>query len=432
MLFDRSSPHRHRGLRRPPGVHVEGYPGSQVGRFPSRPLKAWTFINRRSAVGGRHVHCMIARRYQRRLVVPGSYVAEISRADPGCLLFLVDRSGSMNGSFAGDLTTSKADAAADAINKLLMSVILRCTQNVGEGPRNYFDVGVVGYGSNSGVGSCLGGALRGRGLVSVAELADNYMRLENRTRRISDGIGGMAEAVMKYPVWIDPVAEGAAQMREALLHASDLLEPWVASHESSYPPIVVNITDGVADADPASAAGRLTRLRTSDGTVLFYNVHLSSLAIPPILFPSSLQGVLDPAAQMLFEMSAVVPRRIAQELELEGYVVTPGARGFVFNADATALIGFLDIGTRLVLSLLSLQCNRRGGGLSSEYIASPYHVSPTRALGDDCKSWWHAAGRVEVLPAPRPRRQCIWFTPISANEVGPGRLGVELNHYPEG
>jgi hypothetical protein len=283
------------------------------------------------------------------IVVPGSYVAEITRMNPGCLLFLLDQSGSMNGPFAGDLEIRKAGAAANSINNLLMGIAIRCTQSIGEGPRNYFDVGVVGYGSNSGVGPCFGGALHGLGLVSVVQLADNPIRIAERARQVPRATGGMAEVVVKYPIWIDPIAQGPAPMREALQFARELLEPWVASHPESYPPIVVNITDGVADADPTAEAGMLTALRTSDGTALLYNVNLSSLAIPPILFPESSQGLPDLGAQMLFEMSTVVPRHIAQELELEGYVVAPGARGFVFNGDATALIQFLDIGTRLVL-----------------------------------------------------------------------------------
>ena len=96
-----------------------------------------------------------------------SYVAEISRDRPGCILFLLDQSQSMSGPFAGETKTSKAVTLADAINKLLMSLVLRCTQNVNEGPRNYFDIGVMGYGDSweRDPGPCLGGALKGRDLV---------------------------------------------------------------------------------------------------------------------------------------------------------------------------------------------------------------------------------------------------------------------------
>ena len=282
--------------------------------------------------------------------MPGSYVAEISRGEPGCVLFLLDQSGSMNDTFAGDLTTRKSNAAANAVNNLLRNIVLRCTANIGEGPRNYFYLGAVGYGSRRGVGPCFGGALDGRGLVPVAELADNLIRVEERTRWVPDGSGRMVDTVVKFPIWLDPIAEGESPMSEALQFARNLLEPWVAAHKTSYPPIVINITDGEPNNNPVPAARRLAELYTTDGTVLLYNLHLSSLATPPILFPSSPEELPDRFAQMLFEMSAIVPRRIAQELELEGYVITPAAKGFVFNADVTALIQFLDIGTRLGLT----------------------------------------------------------------------------------
>jgi hypothetical protein len=48
-------------------------------------------------------------------------------------------------------------------------------------------------------------------------------------------------------------------------------------------------------------------------------------------------------------MSSPLPAGIQKEAKAEGYSIEPGARGFVFNADAEALINFLDIGTRVVL-----------------------------------------------------------------------------------
>jgi hypothetical protein len=281
----------------------------------------------------------------------GSYIAEISRDRPGCILFLLDQSQSMAEPFAGDTGTSKAQALADAINKLLMSLILRCTQNVNEGPRNYFDVGVIGYGSSwdSGPGPCLGGALRGRELVSMRDLADNYLRLEERIRMVSDGAGGLVETRVKFPVWFDPVAEDGTPMLEAVELACDILRPWIVEHKRSYPPIVINVTDGEPNDDPTFVASRLMALETDDGNVLLYNLYLSGLAVSPLLFPTASYGLPDNFARMLFQMSSPVPPRIQKELRLEGYSIESGARGFVFNSDAVALIQFLDIGTRLVL-----------------------------------------------------------------------------------
>jgi hypothetical protein len=254
----------------------------------------------------------------------------------------------MADSFAGDQAITKANAAADAINKLLMNIVLRCTQNVGEGPRNYFDVGVIGYGANAGVGPCFGGALQGRSLVSIQELADNP-RVEERTKKTSDGAGGLTTSIVKFPVWFDPVAQNGTPMADAVQMAAHTLTSWVNAHNESYPPIVINITDGEPNTDPMAAAKALSRLETADGNVLMYNLHLSSLASHPILFPASSSALPDSFARMLFEMSSELPRKIQDELEVEGYTVGDGARGFIFNADAVALIQFLDIGTRLAL-----------------------------------------------------------------------------------
>lgn len=279
----------------------------------------------------------------------GSYLAEISRNDPACILFLLDQSSSMSEPFAGEGAIRKADAAADAINNLLMNLVLRCTLSMGEGPRNYFDVGVIGYGSRRGVGPAFGGALTGQTLVSIRELATGHVRIEERKKKVSDGAGGLVDTVVKFPVWFDPIAENGTPMREAFQLAASTLEPWMAAHKQSYPPIVINITDGEPNTDPTSAASALTKLSVADGDVLLYNIHLSGASRTPIHFPGSSAGLPDAYAQMLFGMSSVLPPRIQHELKTEAYTVDDVSRGFIFNANPQALIQFLDIGTRLVL-----------------------------------------------------------------------------------
>ena len=238
-------------------------------------------------------------------------------------MFLLDQSYSMNDSFAGDAKTSKAKAAADAINDLLMDLIVRCSLDF-EGPRYYFDVGVIGYGSKAGVGPCLGGTLKGQSLVPIGELAENQLRVEQRPKMVSDGSGGLTSTTIRFPVWFDPVAEGGTPMQEALKLAAAVVGPWVAAHQESYPPIVINITDGEpTTGDPTKAARALTSLH--------------SAKLP------------DRYAGLLFSMSSEVPHQIREELSVEGYPAEPGTRGFTFNADAWALLQFLDIGTRVTL-----------------------------------------------------------------------------------
>ena len=45
-------------------------------------------------------------------------------------------------------------------------------------------------------------------------------------------------------------------------------------------------------------------------------------------------------------MSSALPPHLQTAARQEGYAVQEGTRGFVFNADAAAVIQFLDIGTR--------------------------------------------------------------------------------------
>src|ERR1700730_14342675 len=85
------------------------------------------------------------------------YTASIQRSDPTAFLFLVDQSGSMGDKMSGEKT--KSQFVADVLNRTLMNLVTRCTKS--EGVRNYFDVGVIGYG-NSGAASGFTGTLSGQ------------------------------------------------------------------------------------------------------------------------------------------------------------------------------------------------------------------------------------------------------------------------------
>jgi hypothetical protein len=272
------------------------------------------------------------------------YQAEISRSNPSCFLFLIDQSGSMEDPFAGgESSRRKADLLADAINRLLQNLVIKCAKE--EGIRDYFHVGVIGYGAK--VGPALGGQLAGRELVPISDIGNLPARIEERKKKVEDGAGGLIEQTIRFPIWFDPVYHGATPMCQALTLAHDVLVRWLPQHPDSFPPIVINITDGEAtDGDPSTAADALRSLVTSDGNLLLFNVHLSAKGAKPIEFPASADQLPDQHAQLMFELSSPLTpymRTIAQQ---EGYSVAEGSRGFVFNADMISVIKFLDIGTR--------------------------------------------------------------------------------------
>lgn len=273
------------------------------------------------------------------------YSAEISRTNPSCFLFLLDQSGSMSDPFGGGATgKKKADGVADAINKLLQTLVLRCSKS--EGIRDYYHVGVIGYGNK--VGPALGGSLAGQGLVPIKMIADNPLRIEQRTKQVDDGAGGILTQTVKFPVWFEPVADGLTPMCEAFDLAWHLISDFILRCPACYPPMVVNITDGEAtDGDPKIRAGMVRDQASKDGNVLLFNVHISSSPSQPILYPDRESALPDDFARMLFRISSPLPPSMLQTARREGHQVSEASRGFVFNADLVSLIKFLDIGTRV-------------------------------------------------------------------------------------
>jgi hypothetical protein len=257
---------------------------------------------------------------------------------------MIDQSGSMADPFgAGESNKRKADGVADAINKLLQNLVIKCAK--AEGVRDYYHVGVIGYGAQ--VGPALTGSLAGRELIPVSEVANAPARIEERKMKVEDGAGGLVEESKKIPIWIDPTANGGTPMCQAIQHSGSIIQQWLNQHPGCFPPVVINITDGEAtDGDPSIPAESLKQLSSSDGAVLLFNAHCSSQRTTPILFPDSEEGLPDDYARLLFRMSSHLPEYLRNIAEQEGFKVSENTRGFVFNAELVQVITFLDIGTR--------------------------------------------------------------------------------------
>jgi hypothetical protein len=274
------------------------------------------------------------------------YAAEISRTNPTCFLFLIDQSRSMNGPMGGAPDKTKADGVAESINRLLYTLVLRCVW--GQQVLDRFHVGVIGYGRQ--VVSGLSGALTGRDLVPVSDLARSPLRVESRSQAVDDGFGGIQQQIVRAPVWFEPAADGKTPMVAALDQAALLLGGFLAEHPACYPPLVINLSDGEAtDGNPEVPAARIRQLSGDDGFCLLFNVHLSSQPSHPIEFPDSEAGLPTDGAKRLFRMSSPLPPPMHTPARQAGLMVNAATRGFVFNADLASVIRFLDIGTRVDL-----------------------------------------------------------------------------------
>lgn len=275
-----------------------------------------------------------------------AYDRRLDRHHPGCILFLIDQSGSMNEPVSGE-QRPKAIALAEALNNLLYELVIRCIKDEAAGPRHYYDIGAIGYGPT--VTSAFGGPLAGRDLVSVVDIADNPLRVQERNAVDTTNRGGDQGTVPrrhKFPVWIDPVASSLTPMCGAMNRAGQLIHGWTQQNPESFPPIVINISDGAAtDGDPRVWAQRLRNLATRDGNVLFFNLNISALSGSPNFFPSDPRMLDNDYARLLFEMSSPLPEYMITLARSHNLSAQPGSRGFVYNADMSAVVRFLQIGT---------------------------------------------------------------------------------------
>jgi hypothetical protein len=272
-----------------------------------------------------------------------SYTAEISRNSPTCFVFLVDQSTSMEEQIGGEVPQKKAEVVADAINRLLTELSVKCAKE--EGVRDYFHVAVIGYGA--AVGSAYSGVLAGRDLVPLSEVADNPARVDERRKKVPDGAGGLVETTVAFPLWMEPVANGGTPMNRALRYTENLVRGWIERYPGGFPPIVINLTDGEStDGSPVDAASAITTQATADGAVLLFNLHVSAAGGSPITFPNSDTELPDAHARTLFGMSSVLPSHMRSYAASQGHQTGDTTRGFVYNADITSVVQFLDIGTR--------------------------------------------------------------------------------------
>lgn len=268
------------------------------------------------------------------------YSKEISRTNPSCILFLLDQSGSMSDSVNGE---RKDQYLAKVFNRTLQDLILRCSKD--EGVRNYFLVGAIGYG-----GSAAQNAFRTETvLVPISELADTPIRIDEVEKKLPDGAGGLVTTKSKFPVWYEPKAGGLTPMGAALRLAFDEIEKFCSEHPESFPPVIMNMTDGMStDEDPEPVANALTDIETLDGKALLLNLHISDHSTESMAFPSNESDVgNDEYARTLFRMSSELPHNMQQAAKERGYPnATEGARGYIFNAQPENIVHFFEIGTR--------------------------------------------------------------------------------------
>jgi hypothetical protein len=281
-----------------------------------------------------------------------------SRHFRGLLIFLLDQSGSMQEPVQlGGKSYTNGQVATTALNDLIHSV----TNNTSIDPetgqlKDSCDIIVMGYGDR--VTTLLDD---GRGApISISKLAakpKGYNRV-----LVGRSIQGKIQQVEEmHPYWVEYTAGSRyTEMAKALQSAYQVIVNWLRAdpkHSLSFPPIIVNITDGEhnGEGDPAREAAKVRELYTHDGHALLFSCHLTSHGQQRIVFPKTQQIINAQIANVderdwaiqLFNMSSLIPRTMVRKAR-ETYSVglEDGVRGFIYNAGPSDLVNFLRWGTQ--------------------------------------------------------------------------------------
>lgn len=277
----------------------------------------------------------------------GTYMAEIRRDQPTAILFLIDQSGSMSGN-------QKAQICADAINGLLNEVINIATKD--GGLRNYIDVGFIGYGAEKE--SIF---LFQEGLFTLTELDKQKTSIEKKifTKKVRNT---EITEEKEVSIWIEPVAKGGTPMGSAFDKAFETLQKWINIHPNSFPPVVINISDGqptdANDEKMLEKALKIKNLHTTDGKALLFNCHLGEANAISLIFPENRNELPanDKYAVLMYDMSSTLPAQFHKKIaQIKNQDISENAQivAMGFNNQATDLLSLLEVGTKTQMTAIT-------------------------------------------------------------------------------
>lgn len=264
------------------------------------------------------------------------YQEKLSSSKPGLIIFMIDQSSSMLDEYAN---STKAKVATLAINRAINEIIFACANGDEIIDRCY--VAVIGYGSSVEV----------LFLEKVSDLAKNTNTITLK-KSIPDGAGGQVDVDEFIRVFLQENASNGTPMARAFHEAYIGSEKFISSNPFSFPPIIINITDGAPNDidDTLHEVTKLAKLKTTDGNVIIMNAHIGEISTERIELPNKKSKFrANKFANFLFDISSIIPDSLARKAKVLGYDIRPNSRGLVFNADAETLIKLINFGSSAFL-----------------------------------------------------------------------------------
>lgn len=265
------------------------------------------------------------------------YSSIISQKNPAGIFFILNQSYPTKEmvDFSGE-RMSKAIAEGGIIDKVINELILSNTS--GGVINDKYNIAVLGYGDYAY--SCI----ETRCVQTLKELQDNPLfvrtiRKETKTRQ------GTKTIEVKQPTWVKTNSDGEANLYKALKKASEIIENWAEEHESSYPPIVIHITEyryhGADDSDMKLMANQIKSIFTNDGNALFFNIIITeNNDAVTVLFPCHETEIGESFyGKMYCVMSSTLPLSYNQKItnQHNDTVISRQRMGFLFNVKINEL-----------------------------------------------------------------------------------------------
>ncbi|MBO7195079.1 MAG: VWA domain-containing protein [Alistipes sp.] len=282
------------------------------------------------------------------------YNQEITRKHRAAFVLLLDRSMSMQQIVRfGHMVATMSEVVAYTANTLITEFIDRCRRS--DGIRDYYDVAVLGYCNHR-----VENLLSEDGFISIKKLADRMPRITTVAFESELDDGSRLLTNHRQHRWVEPLAEGNTPMYEALLHARNLVEEWCEQEQNqeSFPPIVINITDGeptdCTDNDLLDVCTLIKRTATANGNTLLINIHICSnnnLQSTIFPMPEELTRASD-KVRLLADCSSTMPQAFDNAIhELKGLGAMPPYIGLGYNATVVELLSMINIGSRSITQI---------------------------------------------------------------------------------
>ena len=301
------------------------------------------------------------------------YDKKVTSHEPTLLILLLDQSVSMSETMTeteqGEVY-SIAKIAKIISDTFLYTAFRQCVR--GNESKAYIDLAVIGYGN--GTHSALP-------KIPLEQFPFSVKKLEDAFFAKNDSDPDDNSVIPKPRLeWIEERADGLTPMLAAFTKARAIVEKWLPDHQTSFPPVIINISDGMPTDDhdfieilQQSSSGysfhlgdlsqtplmiqskAIRELGTNNGKCLVMNCHISPMKLMTLEYPSSSAEAeeVDPFAKFMFEMSSVIPEPLFEygkrPLDVEppglGMKLEPNARFFIFNAEIESALKFMNFGT---------------------------------------------------------------------------------------